>query len=186
MKNMKKKLNAFWILSAIFLAVGAMWGAFSQLSNVIGTSMVCGISLLIFAVVSILAAFTKGLKNSGSGWLLLDGVTSFSLGLSFMFWYAQYKLFTVDISLIMALWLMFLGISQIARTSGKTTFALFLVKFTGVLGILGGLSLFVKPIADVLSISAGGHLQVYSTTFQLIVASLIVISRILLKDSSRK
>lgn len=183
---MKRKLNAFWILSAIFLAVAALWGAVSQLSSVIGTSMVCGISLLIFAVVSILAAFTKGLRNAGSGWLLLDAVTSFFCGLSFMFWYVDYKLFTVDISFIMALWLMFLGISQIARTSGKNTFGLVVVKFTGILGILGGLSLFVKPIADLLSISAGGHLQVYSTTFQLIVASLIVISRLLLKDSSRK
>ena len=183
---MKRKLNAFWILSAIFLAVAAMWGAVSQLSDVIGASMVCGVALVIFAVISILAAFTKGLRNSGSGWLLLDGFTSFFCGLAYMFWYVDYKLFTVDISFIMALWLMFLGISQIARTSGKTTFALFLVKFTGVLGILGGLALFVKPVADLLSISAGGTLSVYSRTFQLILASLIVISRIILKDSSRK
>lgn len=183
---MKRKLNAFWILSAVFLAVAAMWGAVYQLSTVIGASMVCGVALVIFAVISILAAFTKGLRNSGSGWFLLDGLTSFFCGLAYMFWYVDYKLFTVDISYILALWLMFLGISQISRTSGKTTFALVVVKFTGVLGVLGGLSLFVKPIADLLSISAGGMFSVYSRTFQLILATLIVISRLLLKDSSRK
>lgn len=183
---MKRKLNAFWILSAVFLAVAAMWGAVSQLSNVIGSSMVCGVALIIFAVISVLAAFTKGLRSSGSGWFLLDGLTSFFCGLSLMFWYVDYKLFTVDISFIMALWLMFLGISQIARTSGKTTFALVVVKIMGILGVLGGLSLFVKPIADLLSISAGGMFSVYSRTFQLVIATLIVISRLLLKDSARK
>lgn len=183
---MKKKLNAFWIISAVFLAVAAMWGAVSQLSNVIGSSMVCGVSLIIFAVVSLLAAFTKGLRSSGSGWFLLDAVTSFFCGLAYMFWYVDYKLFTVSLVYIMGLWLMFLGVSQIARTSGRNTFSLVLVKFTGVLGILGGLSLYVKPIADVLSVSAGSTLSIYSTTFQLMIATLIVISRLLLKDSSRK
>ncbi len=183
---MKRKLNAFWILSAVFLAVAAMWGAVSQLSSVISSSMVCGVALIIFAVISVLAAFTKGLKNSGSGWFLLDGLTSFFCGLSLMFWYVDYKLFTVDISYILALWLMFLGVSQIARTSGRTTFSLVVVKFTGVLGILGGLSLFVKPVADLLSVSAGSLFSVYSRTFQFVIATLIVISRLLLKDSSRK
>ena len=183
---MKKKLNAFWIISAVFLAVAAMWGAVSQLSNVLGASTVCGVALIVFGVISLLASFTKGFRNAGSGWLLLDAVTSFFCGLAYMFWYVDYKLFTVNIVYIMGLWLMFLGISQIACTSGKRTFSLMLVKFTGVLGILGGLSLYVKPIADVLSFSAGGALSVYSTTFQLMIATLIVISRLLLKDSSRK
>ena len=62
---MKKKLNAFWILSAVFLAVAAMWGAVSQLSNVIGASTVCGVALIVFGVISLLASFTKGFRNAG-------------------------------------------------------------------------------------------------------------------------
>lgn len=183
---MKKKLNAFWVISAIFLGLGALWGAVSQLANVMGTSTVCGICLIIFGVVSMLAALSAGLKNSGSGWLLFDGVISFLCGLAYIFWYVDYALFTVDLTYIMGLWLMFLGISQIARTSGKLTLGLALVKFTGFLAILGGLALYVKPIAELLHISAGGFLQVYSTSFRLMIAAILVISRLLLKNGSRK
>lgn len=182
---MKKSLNAFWVISAIFLAIGALWGAVSELSNVMGTSSVCGICLVVFGVVSMLAAFTCGLKSFGSGWLLFDGLISFLCGLSYIFWYVDYTLFTVDLTYIMGLWLMFLGISQIARVSSAKTFAYVIVKITGFLAIAGGLSLFVKPVADFLMISAGGYLQVYSTTFQLLIGAILVISRLLLKGSSR-
>lgn len=184
---MKKKLNAFWIISAIFLSVAALWGAISELANVMGTGTVCGISLIIFGVISMLASFTSGLKSAGSGWLMFDGITSFFCGLAFVFWYVDYALFTVDLTYIMGLWLMFLGISQIARTSsGKRSFVSVIVMITGILAIMGGLSLFVKPVADILQISAGGTLQVYSTTFQLMLAAILVLSRLLLKDSSRR
>ncbi|MBQ4569093.1 MAG: hypothetical protein IJA62_03475 [Ruminococcus sp.] len=183
---MKKTLNAFWIVSAIFLMIAALWGAVSDLANVMGASTVCGIALIIFGVVSMLAALSSGLKSSGSGWLMFDGVISFLCGLAYIFWYVDYALFTVDLTYIMGLWLMFLGISQIARTSGRLTLALFVVKLTGFLAILGGLALYLKPAAELLQMSSGGFLQVYSTSFRLIIAALLVISRLLLRNGSRK
>ena len=183
---MKRQLNAFWVVSAIFLCVGALWGAVSQLANVMGVHTVCGICLIVFGVVSVLASLVNGLKNSGGGWFMFDGIISFFCGLAYVFWYVDYALFTVDITYIMGLWLMFLGISQIARTSGRLTFPLAVVKFTGFLAILGGLALYVKPVAELLQISAGGFLQVYSTSFRLLIAAILVFSRILLKNGSKR
>lgn len=184
---MKKTLNAFWIISAVFLALGALWGVVSGLENVMSTGNVCGIALIVFGVISILAYFTAGIKASGSGWLLFDGVTSFFCGLSYIFSYVDYALFNVSLTYIMGLWLMFLGISQIARSNSiSKSFGRGLMIATGVLGILGGLALYVRPVSDLLLISETMELCGYSLTFQLLVAALIVISRLAAREPSRR
>ncbi|MGN0453374.1 MAG: hypothetical protein ACI4GZ_06195 [Ruminococcus sp.] len=179
---MKKSLNAFWIISSIFLAVGALWGVISGLANVMGQYTVCGVVLVIFGVISFLAFFSAGVKSGGSGWLLFDAVTSFFTGLAFIFSYVDSALFTVDIIFILGLWLVFLGISQIARAShfGKSIGKV-LMTGTGVLGVLGGLSLYIRPISNFLLISEGFKLCGYNITFLLLFASLIVLSRVFSK-----
>lgn len=183
---MKNKINAYWLISALFLAVAALWGAVSRLSDVMGSDTICGIALIVFGVVSVLAAFTAGVRSVGSGWVLTEGLVSFCCGLAYIFSYVDYSLFTVDIVYIMGLWLMFLGISQIVRSSKKSRgFAAVVVTVTGVAAVFGGLALYVSPLADILQLSAGGALQVYSTTFQFMLAAILVVSRLLLKGSRK-
>ena len=69
---MKKTLNVFWIISSVFLALAALWGVITNLSDVMNKITVCGIALIIFGVICVLAAFTAGLKSAGSGWLAFD------------------------------------------------------------------------------------------------------------------
>lgn len=184
---MKKTLNAFWIISAIFLSVAALWGVFSGLASVMGSDTICGIALLIFGVISILAYFTAGVKSAGSGWLLFDGLSSFTVGLAFIFSYVDMKLFTVNIVYILGLWLLFLGFSQIARmfrTSKGGGRVLNIA--TGVISVMGGLSLFVRPVSDFLLISEAMKLCQYNTTFLLLLAGIMVICRVFAKESSRR
>ena len=184
---MKKTLNAFWIISAVFLVFGALWGVVSGLSAVMSSYTICGISLVIFGVISVLAFFTSGVKVSGSGWLLFDGIISFFCGLSYIFQYVDNALFSVNLIYIMGLWLMFLGISQISRTAHLSkSFGRGLMYFTGVLGILGGLSLYVKPVSDLLLISEAMALFDYTLTFLLMFAAIIVIVRCFAKEPSRR
>lgn len=183
---MKNKSNVYWIISGIFLAVAALWGAVSGLSDVIGVGTVSGISLVVFGVISTLAAFTYGIRTNGSGWLLMEGIISFLLGLAYIFTYVDYALFTVDLVYIMGLWMMFLGISQISRMSKKSRgFGRVIATIMGILSVLGGLALYIKPVADLMQLSAGGYLQVYSITFQFLIAALTVVSRLLLRDSKK-
>ncbi|MBQ7999917.1 MAG: DUF308 domain-containing protein [Ruminococcus sp.] len=184
---MKKTLNAFWIISSIFLAVAALWGVISGLASVMGTDTMCGIALIVFGVISVLAFFTAGIKANGSGWLLFDGISSFFCGLAFIFWYVDNALFTVNLIYIMGLWLMFLGISQVARASRVAkSFGRVLMSATGVLAVLGGLSLYVRPVSDLLLISEAMALFDYTATFQLIFAAVLVISRCFAKEPSKR
>ena len=184
---MKKTLNAFWIVSAIFLCIAALWGVFSGLSDVMSTDTICGIALLIFGVISILAYFTAGVKVSGNGWLLFDGISSFTVGLAFVFSYVDMKLFTVNIVYILGLWLLFLGFSQIARMSRTSKGGGRVLNIaTGVLSVLGGLSLFVRPVSDFLLISEAMKLCQYSTTFLLLLAGITVLCRVFSKETSRR
>lgn len=184
---MKRTLNAFWIISSIFLAISALWGVVSGLSSVMGSDTICGIGLVIFGVISVLAFFTAGVKASGSGWLLFDGLSSFFCGLAFVFQYVDNALFTVNLIYIMGLWLMFLGISQVARASRVAkSFGRVLMSATGVLGVLSGLSLYVKPVSDLLLISEAMALFDYTLTFLLIVSAVLVISRCFAKEPSRR
>lgn len=184
---MKKTLNAFWIISAIFLCIAALWGVFSGLSDVMSTDTICGIALLIFGVISILAYFTAGVKASGNGWLLFDGISSFTVGLAFVFSYVDMKLFTVNIVYILGLWLLFLGFSQIARMSRTSKGGGRVLNIaTGVLSVLGGLSLFVRPVSDFLLISEAMKLCQYSTTFLLLLAGITVLCRVFSKETSRR
>lgn len=184
---MKKTLNVFWIISAIFLCIAALWGVFSGLSDVMSTDTICGIALLIFGVISILAYFTAGVKVSGNGWLLFDGISSFTVGLAFIFSYVDMKLFTVNIVYILGLWLLFLGFSQIARMSRTSKGGGRVLNIaTGVLSVLGGLSLFVRPVSDFLLISEAMKLCQYSTTFLLLLAGITVLCRVFSKETSRR
>lgn len=184
---MKRTLNAFWIISAVFLGIAALWGVISGLANVMSTDTISGIALIIFGVISVLAFFTAGIKAAGSGWLLFDGIISFFCGLAFIFRYVDYALFNVDLVYIMGLWLMFLGISQTARSSHVSrSFGKVLMTITGVLALLGGLAMYVKPVSDLLQISAGRTLYFYSLSFQLFTAAILVISRCFAKEPSRR
>lgn len=180
---MKKTLNAFWIVSAIFLGVAALWGVVSGLTQVMGQGTVCGIALVIFGVISVLAFFTAGVRAQGSGWLLFDGIISFFCGLAYIFSYVDNALFTVSLVYIMGIWLMMLGVSQIARAahSGRN-FGRVLMIATGVLAVLGGLSLYVKPVSDLLLISEAMKLCNYSVTFLLLIAAVLVVSRCFVKS----
>lgn len=184
---MKKTLNAFWVISAVFLMIGALWGIVSGLENVMSSGTVGGIALVIFGVISILGFFTSGVKFSGSGWLLFDGVMSFLCGLSYIFWYVDYALFNVSLTYIMALWLMFLGFSQIARCQSiSKSFGRGLMVTTGVLSVLGGLSFYVKPVSDLLLVSETLALFGYSLSFQLVLAAVLVLSRLAAKEGRRR
>lgn len=183
---MKSKANAYWIISGIFLALAALWGAVTELKNVMGAGTVSGIALIVFGVISTLAAFTYGVRANGSGWLLMEGIISFCMGLAYIFTYVDYALFTVDLVYIMGLWLMFLGVSQVSRMSKKSKgFGRVIAVIMGVVCVLSGLALYIRPVAELMQFSAGGYLQVYSTTFQFLIASLTVVSRLLLKDSKK-
>ena len=181
---MKSKTTAYWLISALFLATAAFWGVVSTLSEMMSPITMCGVALIAFGVISVIAAFTFGLKSSGSGWILAEGVFSFCFGLSYIFPYVNSMLFAVDLAFVMGLWLMFLGISQLIRSGRKgKSFAGVVVIITSVLSILSGLSLYVRPVAKLMQLSDGGILQVYSITFQLMIAALLVASRLLLKNS---
>ena len=47
---MKNKSNAFWIISAVFLSIAALWSAVSELSDVMENGTICGIALIVFGV----------------------------------------------------------------------------------------------------------------------------------------
>ncbi|MBQ2687964.1 MAG: hypothetical protein IJF52_04975 [Clostridia bacterium] len=178
---MKKTLNIFWIISAVFLALGALWGVITNLSEVMDKVTVSGIALIIFGVISVLAAFTAGLKSAGSGWLLFDGIISFICGLAAVFWYVDATLFMVDLIYILGIWLILLGVSQVSRASrlGKASAGKILMKITGYLGVLGGMTLFVRPVYELMPFSQ------YGMSFLLITASIMVIFRSFAKQTSR-
>ena len=84
----------------------------------------------------------------------------------------------MDLIYIMGLWLMMLGVSQLARASSVgRSFGKALMSITAVLGVLSGLSLYVRPVSDLLLISEAMKFCGYTLTFLLIVAVLMVISR---------
>ena len=175
---MKKTLGAFWAISAVFLAVAALWSVVSGLSDVMAKETICGIALVIFGVVSVLAFFTSGVRATSGGWLLFDGFISFFCGLAYIFSYVDRALFNVDIIYIMGLWLMMLGVSQLARASAiGRSFGKAIMNITAGLGVLSGLSLYVRPVSDLLLISEAMKLCGYTLTFLLIIAALMVISR---------
>ena len=178
---MKKTLNIFWVLSAIFLAIGALWGFVTDLSKVMDEITISGIALIIFGVISVLAAFTAGLKANGSGWLLFDGATSFICGLACVFWYVDSSLFTVSLIYILGIWIMMLGISQISRAGklGKASAGKVFMKITGLLGVLAGMALFVRPLAELIPVNQ------YGGSLLLVVAAVMVIFRCFAKQTSR-
>ena len=94
---MKKTLNIFWIISAVFLALAALWGVITDLSSVMDKITVSGVALIVFGVISVLASFTAGFKANGAYWLLFDGLTSFVCGLACIFWYVDATLFMFDL-----------------------------------------------------------------------------------------
>lgn len=178
---MKKTLNIFWIISAVFLALAALWGFIGNLSTVMDKITVSGIALIIFGVISILAAFTAGLRSNGSGWLLFDGITSFICGLACIFWYVDASLFMIDLIYILGIWLMMLGISQISRASrlGKASVGKILMKITGYLGVLVGMALFIRPLYELIPVSQ------YGGSLLIITAAVMVIFRCFAKQTSR-
>lgn len=178
---MKKTLNVFWIISAVFIALAALWGVITGLAGVMDKITVCGIALIIFGVISVLAAFTAGLKSNGSGWLLFDGVISFICGLACVFWYVDATLFMVDLIYILGIWLMMLGVSQVSRASrlGKASAGKALMTITGYVGVLCGMTLFVRPLYELIPFSQ------YGVSFLLITASIMVIFRCFAKQTSR-
>ena len=178
---MKKTLNIFWIISAVFLSLGALWGVITNLSEVMDKTTVSGIALIIFGVISVLAAFTAGLKSAGSGWLLFDGIISFICGLACVFWYVDATLFMVDLIYILGIWLLLLGISQISRASrlGKASAGKIFMKITGYLGVLCGMTLFVRPLYELIPFSQ------YGVSFLLITSAIIVIFRCFAKQTSK-
>jgi len=183
---MKNKSNVYWLVSALFLGIAALWGAAEKLSGFMDLGTICGISLIVFGVISLVAAFNYGIRSTSGGWILTEGLLSFLIGLSYIFTSVDYSLFTLDLVYIMGLWLMFLGISQLIRTNKKSmTFGRVLALITSVMAIVGGLSLYVKPLAELFRFSRGGVLQVYSITFQFLIAALLVLSRLANKDSKR-
>lgn len=178
---MKKTLNIFWIISAVFLALAALWGVITSLAGVMDKITVCGIALIIFGVISVLAAFTAGLKANGSGWLLFDGVISFICGLACVFWYVDATLFMVDLIYILGIWLMMLGVSQVSRASrlGKSSVGKVLMTILGYIGVLCGMTLFVRPLYELIPFSQ------YGVSFLLITAAIMVIFRCFAKQTSR-
>lgn len=175
---MKKTLNVFWIVSAVFLAIGAFWGVIPGSANVMRKDIVCGIALIVFGVISVLAFFTAGVKAAASGWYLFDGVISFATGLAYVFSFVETVLFNVGLIYILGLWVIFLGMTQIVRASHLSrSFGRVLISATGVLSILGGLSFYVKPVSDLLLISESMMLCSYSATFVLLLAAVMVLCR---------
>ena len=179
---MKNKSSTYWLVSALSLATAALWGVVTQLSEMVSTSTICGIALIVFGVISVIAAFGYGLKSAGSGWILAEGIFSFCIGISYIFPAVYPYFFVVDMSLVMGLWLMYMGISQLLRMGRKGgSFANVTITIAAVLAILGGIAIYVRPVADILQY--GGFVQVYSTTFQFLIAALLVAARLLSKKS---
>ncbi len=178
---MKKTLNVFWIISAVFLALAALWGVITNLEEVMDKTTVSGIALVIFGVISILAAFTAGLKSNGSGWLLFDGVISFICGLACIFWYVDATLFTVELIYILGIWLMLLGVSQVSRAGrlGKASVGKILMVITGYIGVLCSMTLFVRPLYEAVPFSR------YGVSFLLATSSVMIIFRCFAKQTSR-
>ena len=181
---MKIKSSTYWLISALFLATAALWGVVSKLSDMISTSTMCGVALIVFGAISVIVAFSHGIKSAGSGWLLAEGLFSFCCGISYIFPYINQSLFAVDLGLVMGLWMMCLGVSQLVRLSKKgKTFVRVVVTTTAVLTLLCGLALYVRPVAMLMQLSDGGLLQIYSTSFQFVMAALLVASRLLVKNA---
>lgn len=178
---MKKTLNIFWIISAVFLTLAALWGVITNLAGVMDKVTVSGIALIIFGVISVLASFTAGLKANGSGWLLFDGIISFICGLACVFWYVDATLFMVDLIYILGIWLMMLGISQVSRAGrlGKASAGKILMVVTGYIGVLCSMTLFVRPLYELIPFSQ------YGLSFLLITAAIMVIFRSFAKQTSR-
>lgn len=178
---MKKTLNIFWIISAAFLTLAALWGIITDLETVMDKTTVSGIALIIFGVIGVLASFTAGLKSAGSGWLLFDGAISFICGLACVFWYVDATLFTVDLIYILGIWLMLLGISQVSRSSrlGKASVGKALMTVTGVLGVICSMTLFVRPLYEAVPFSQ------YGISFLLITSAVMVVFRCFAKQTSR-
>ena len=51
-----KKINIFWIVGAVFLTLAALWSVIPGLTSVMSQNVACGISLILFGVISFLAA----------------------------------------------------------------------------------------------------------------------------------
>ena len=79
----------------------------------------------------------------------------------------------VDLIYILGIWLILLGISQISRASrlGKASAGRILMKITGFIGVLGGMTLFVRPLYELIPFSQ------YGVSFLLITSAIMVIFR---------
>ncbi len=173
-----KKINVFWIVSAVFLILGAFWNVIPGLTSVMTQSVACGIALILFGVISFLAAFTFGVKAYGSGWLIFEGVCSVLLGIAFVVPEFSYSFFTVSLSIILGVWLIIMGLSQISRSSrmGKGAGRVINVA-TGVFALLGGLSVFVAPLSNTYLISGAIRICDYNITYLLFISAILVICR---------
>lgn len=173
-----KKINIFWIVGAVFLALAALWNVIPGLTSVMSQNVACGISLILFGVISFLAAFTAGVKVSGSGWLIFEGVCSVLLGISFVVPSFSVSFFTVSISVVLGVWLIILSLSQLSRAGRMTRGAGRVINIiTGVFALLGGLSVFVAPLSNMYFISQTIKICDYNISYLLFIAAILVISR---------
>ena len=76
---------------------------------------------------------------------------------------------------------MMLGVSQVSRAGrlGKASAGKILMQITGYLGVLGGMTLFVRPLYEIIPFSQ------YGISFLLITAAIMVIFRCFAKQTSR-
>ncbi len=173
-----RKINVFWIVSAVLLVLASLWTVIPGLNSSLSQDIVCGIVLILFGVISVLASFSIGIKASGSGWILFEGFCSVLIGLAFVVPGFSDKLFTVSLSIVLGLWLLVLGLSQIARSSrigGGAGHIAYIV--SGVFATLGGLSVFVAPISNMFFISKTIKLCDYNVTYLLFIAGILVAAR---------
>ena len=87
----------------------------------------------------------------------------------------------VDLIYILGIWLMMLGVSQVSRASrlGKASAGKILMVATGYIGVLSGMTLFVRPLYELIPFSQ------YGVSFLLITSAIMVIFRCFAKQTSR-
>ncbi len=177
-----KKNKFFWIVSAVFLALAALWSVIPGLLGVMGQDTACGIALLIFGVISLLAAFAMGLRANGSAWYVFEAVFSVLLGIAFLVPSFSDSFFTVSLSVILGVWLVIMGLSQLARMGRTSKGAGRVINIiTGVFALVCGLSVFAAPLSNLYLISGAIRICDYNITYLLFAAAIMVLSRCFVK-----
>lgn len=184
---MKKFVKVLWIIEGVALIIGGCCAFFNPMAGFMTFQGICAISLLISGISSILAYIASHRVLLGAGWILSEGIITTILGallLTALFYdgiIAKEIMasFAVVLSVILALWLAFYGVTHLTRSfdlhklgaSGWGWGTIW-----GIICIVCAIAVFCKPVVSAIGTTS------FIMGLILIIGGISSISRCLTRD----